>query len=136
MFLSQLLKEVHPAYITFIKSKYLFLNKSEESYEKLWVDFFVNSRYIRSLNDGEEFGARSLILSTEKRSASAIANGEVTCYTLTADVFKSILEPNLYEYFTNKHIYDVKQNQYLAGHMEERKHSIDILAISNLLSQF
>ena len=66
------------------------------------VDFFVNSRYIRSLNDGEEFGARSLILSTEKRSASAIANGEVTCYTLTADVFKSILEPNLYEYFTNK----------------------------------
>ena len=31
------------------------------------VDFFVNSRYIRSLNDGEEFGARSLILSTEKR---------------------------------------------------------------------
>ena len=30
-------------YITFIKSKYLFLNKSEESYEKLWVDFFVNS---------------------------------------------------------------------------------------------
>ena len=66
------------------------------------VDFFVNSRYIRSLNDGEEFGARSLILSTEKRSATAIANGEVTCYTLTADIFKSILEPNLYEYFTNK----------------------------------
>jgi cGMP-dependent protein kinase len=26
----------------------------------------------------------------------------VSCYTLTADVFKSILEPNLYEYFTNK----------------------------------
>ena len=50
------------------------------------VDFFVNSRYIRSLNDGEEFGARSLILSTEKRSATAIANGEVTCYTLTADI--------------------------------------------------
>ena len=66
------------------------------------VDFFVNSRYIRSLNDGEEFGARSLILSTEKRSATAIANGEVTCYTLTAEIFKSILEPNLYEYFTNK----------------------------------
>ena len=66
------------------------------------VDFFVNSRYIRSLNDGEEFGARSLILSNEKRSATAIANGEVSCYTLTADIFKSILEPNLYEYFTNK----------------------------------
>ena len=66
------------------------------------VDFFVNSRYIRSLNDGEEFGARSLILSNEKRSATAIANGEVACYTLTATIFKSILEPNLYEYFTTK----------------------------------
>ena len=65
------------------------------------VDFFVNSRYIRSFNDGEDFGAKSLILS-EKRTATAIANGEVYCYTLTAKVFKSILEPNLNEYFTNK----------------------------------
>ena len=66
------------------------------------VDFFVNSRYTRSLNDGEEFGAKSLILTSDKRTATAIANGEVYCYTLTADVFKSILEPSLYEYFTNK----------------------------------
>ena len=66
------------------------------------VDFFVNSRYIRSLNEGEDFGAKSLILSSDKRTASAIANGEVQCYTLTAKVFKSILEPSLYEYFTNK----------------------------------
>ena len=66
------------------------------------VDFFVNSRYTRSLNDGEEFGAKSLILSSDKRTATAIANGEVYCYTLTAEVFKSILEPSLYEYFTNK----------------------------------
>ena len=65
------------------------------------VDFFVNSRYIRSSNEGEDFGAKSLILS-EKRTATAIANGEVYCYTLTAKVFKSILEPNLNEYFTNK----------------------------------
>ena len=66
------------------------------------VDFFVNSRYIRSLNDGEEFGAKSLILSSDKRTATAISNGEVYCYTLTAAVFKSILEPSLYEYFLNK----------------------------------
>ena len=65
------------------------------------VDFFINSRYIRSFNDGEDFGAKSLILS-EKRTATAIANGEVYCYTLTAKVFKSILEPNLNEYFTHK----------------------------------
>ena len=66
------------------------------------VDFFVNSRYIRSQNEGEDFGAKSLILSSDKRTATAIANGEVQCYTLTAKVFKSILEPSLYEYFTNK----------------------------------
>ena len=66
------------------------------------VDFFVNSRYIRSSGDGEDFGAKSLILSSDKRTATAIANGEVQCYTLTSKVFKSILEPNLYEYFTNK----------------------------------
>ena len=65
------------------------------------VDFFVNSRYIRSSGDGEDFGAKSLILS-EKRTATAIANGEVYCYTLSAKVFKSILEPNLEEYFTYK----------------------------------
>ena len=66
------------------------------------VDFFVNSRYIRSLNEGEDFGAKSLILSSDKRTATAIANGGVECYTLTAKVFKSILEPSLYEYFTHK----------------------------------
>lgn len=65
------------------------------------VDFFVNSKYVRSLNDGEEFGAKSLIIS-EKRSATAIANGKVELYTLTSNVFKSLLEPNLLEYFQKK----------------------------------
>ena len=65
------------------------------------VDFFVNSKYVRSFGDGEEFGARSLIIS-EKRSATAIANGKVEVYTLTSQVFKSILEPNLLEYFKKK----------------------------------
>ena len=65
------------------------------------VDFFVNSKYVRSFNDGEEFGARSLIIS-EKRSATAIANGKVEVYTLTSQVFKSLLEPNLLEYFKKK----------------------------------
>ena len=66
------------------------------------VDFFVNSKYIRTLNEGEDFGAKSLILSSDKRTATAIANGEVSCYTLTAEVFKSILEPSLLEYFKYK----------------------------------
>ena len=65
------------------------------------VDFFVNSKYVRSFNDGEEFGAKSLIIS-EKRTATAIANGKVEVYTLTSTVFKSLLEPNLLEYFKKK----------------------------------
>ena len=65
------------------------------------VDFFVNSKYVRSLNDGEEFGAKSL-LNTAKRTATAVANGTVYCYTITASVFKSILEPNLIAYFQRK----------------------------------
>jgi cGMP-dependent protein kinase len=65
------------------------------------VDFFINSKYIRSLNENEEFGERSLIIQ-ERRSATAIANGTVTVYTLTASVFKSLLEPNLLAYFQKK----------------------------------
>ena len=65
------------------------------------VDFFVNSKYVRSLNENEEFGARSLIIA-EKRSATAIANGTVEVYTLTSNVFKSILEPNLLDYFKRR----------------------------------
>ena len=65
------------------------------------VDFFVNSKYVRSLNENEEFGERSLIIN-EKRSATAIANGNVVLYSLTANAFKSILEPNLIEYFQKK----------------------------------
>ena len=65
------------------------------------VDFFVNSKYVRSFNDGEEFGAKSLIIS-ERRTATAIANGKVELYTLTSQVFKSLLEPNLLEYFKKK----------------------------------
>ena len=65
------------------------------------VDFFVNSKYVRSLNENEEFGARSLIIS-ERRSATAIANGHVVLYTITANIFKSLLEPNLINYFQKK----------------------------------
>ena len=65
------------------------------------VDFFVNSKYVRSLNEGEEFGARSLIIS-EKRSATAITNGHVEVYSLSAKEFKAILDPHLIEYFKKK----------------------------------
>lgn len=66
------------------------------------VDFFFNSKYVRSSHEGEEFGARALILVNEKRSATAIANGYVEVFSLSAKDFKNILNPNLIEYFKKK----------------------------------
>ena len=66
------------------------------------VDFFLNSKYIKSCYEGDDFGSKSLIFSDTKNSATVIANGTVICYTLSAEIFKKILDPNLMEYFQNK----------------------------------
>jgi cGMP-dependent protein kinase len=66
------------------------------------VDFFLNSKYIKSCYEGDDFGSKSLIFSDAKNAATVIANGSVVCYTLSAEMFKSILDPSLMEYFQNK----------------------------------
>jgi len=66
------------------------------------VDFFLNSKYIKSCYEGDDFGSKSLIFSDSKNSTTVIANGTVVCYTLSAEIFKKILDPNLMEYFQNK----------------------------------
>jgi len=66
------------------------------------VDFFLNSKYIKSCYEGDDFGSKSLIFSDAKNTATVIANGSVVCYTLSAEMFKSILDPSLMEYFQNK----------------------------------
>jgi cGMP-dependent protein kinase len=66
------------------------------------VDFFLNSKYIKSCYEGDDFGSKSLIFSNTKNSTTVIANGSVICYTLSAEIFKKILDPNLMEYFQNK----------------------------------
>ena len=58
------------------------------------------------MGDGEDFGIKSLILSSEKRTSTGFSNGEVNFYTLTAKVFKSILKKNSYEYFTYKFVFE------------------------------
>ena len=68
------------------------------------VDFFVNSKYIKSAYEGDDFGSKSLIIPDSKNSSTVIANGAVVCYTLSADIFKCILDPNLMEYFQNKFV--------------------------------
>jgi len=57
------------------------------------VDFYVKNQYIRSLNDYDFFGERSLII-PEPRSATAIANGPVSLYVLTKDHFVSMVDEN------------------------------------------
>ena len=66
------------------------------------VDFFLNSKYLKSLTEGEDFGSKSLIFPNAKNTTAAITNGSVVCYTISAEVFKSILDPNLKEHYQQK----------------------------------
>ena len=66
------------------------------------VDFFLNSKYLKSLTEGEDFGSKSLIFPNAKNATAAITNGSVVCYTISAEVFKSILDTNLKEHFQQK----------------------------------
>ena len=70
------------------------------------VDFFLNSKYIKSAYEGDDFGSKSLIFSDSKNATTVIANGIVVCYTLSAEIFKRILDPNLMEYFQNKFVFE------------------------------
>lgn len=67
------------------------------------VDFFLDSKYIKSKHENDDFGSKSLIVKDKKNLSSAIANGPVECYTLSADVFKNILNPELRQYFLNQY---------------------------------
>jgi cGMP-dependent protein kinase len=61
------------------------------------VDIFVNSNYVRTLNENEYFGERALFFH-EPRTATAQANGKVELYVLEEKCFKEILEENLSNY--------------------------------------
>ena len=67
------------------------------------VDFFLDSKYMKSKVEGDDFGSKSLIVSDRKNLSTVIANGPVECFTLTADVFKSVLNPELRQYFLNQY---------------------------------
>lgn len=64
------------------------------------IDIFVKNNYIRSLNDYEFFGERSLFIK-EPRSATAIAAENVSLYVLSKDIFKN-LEDNLKDYILKR----------------------------------
>ena len=67
------------------------------------VDLFLNSKYIKSAQKGEDFGSKFLFLKNAKYLMTIIANGYVECYTLSAEICKSILDENLMEYFRKKY---------------------------------
>ena len=60
----------------------------------------MKNNYIRSLNDYEFFGERSLFIK-EPRSATAIAAEKVSLYVLSKDIFKN-LEDNLKDYILKR----------------------------------
>jgi len=65
------------------------------------VDIFIDSNYIRTLNDNEYFGERALFFK-EPRTATAQANGNVECYVIDYKDFKMILEDNLANYLKSR----------------------------------
>jgi len=64
------------------------------------VDIIINKQYLRTLNKHEYFGDRALFFD-EKRSATAVANGNVTLYVLEKDSFQRILDGNMKDYLLN-----------------------------------
>jgi cGMP-dependent protein kinase len=65
------------------------------------IDIHVKNNYIRTLNENEFFGERSLFIK-EFRSATAIAKCNVEVYVLEKNDFKNILENNLKEYLVSR----------------------------------
>jgi cGMP-dependent protein kinase len=65
------------------------------------IDIQVKGNYIRTLNENEFFGERSLFIN-EPRSATAIAKGLVEVYVLEKENFKNILEDNLKEHIVSR----------------------------------
>ena len=65
------------------------------------VDIYKDQKFLRTINDNESFGFKALF-NKEIRTASAIANGNVECYTLSSSDFKQILEEKLINYLKNK----------------------------------
>ena len=65
------------------------------------VDIYKDKKFLRTINDNESFGFKALF-NKEVRTASAIANGDVECYTLSSTDFKQILEDKLIDYLKNK----------------------------------
>jgi CRP-like cAMP-binding protein len=67
------------------------------------VELYLDSKYIKSKDEGEVFGFDSLITSNTKCLETITAKGKVECYTLDRDNFNKILNKDLKDYFLNQY---------------------------------
>ena len=65
------------------------------------VDIYIDSEYIRTLNEFEYFGERALFFN-EPRTATAIARETAELYVLDEKNFKMLLEDNMRKYLKNR----------------------------------
>jgi len=66
------------------------------------IDVFINDNYVRTLNNNEFFGERALFFN-EPRTATAIANGKVECFSIDSSDLKLILEDKLSNYLKSRY---------------------------------
>ena len=66
------------------------------------VDFYHNSKYIKSKFERDNFGYESLVSDNKKNLQTVVASGTVECYTISSDICKSILNKELKDYFLNQ----------------------------------
>ena len=65
------------------------------------ADIYIKDEYIRTLNENEYFGERTLFFK-EPRSATVIAKGNLEVIALEKEDFKLVLENNLKDYLINR----------------------------------
>lgn len=65
------------------------------------VDVYKKEKFIRQLSEGGCFGELSLLIN-EPRSATIVANTNVTSYSLTQDNFNSCIDKNMLDYLSKK----------------------------------
>ena len=66
------------------------------------VDFYHNSKYIKSKFERDNFGYESLVSNDKKNLETVVASGSVECYTISSDICKSVMNKEIKDYFMNQ----------------------------------
>ena len=66
------------------------------------VDFYHNSKYIKSNFERDNFGYESLVSNDRKNLETVVASGSVECYTISSDICKSVLNKEMKDYFLSQ----------------------------------